>query len=122
MLLQDELESWETQRLSKWFASRIDARHTLRTNMNTTKELTYNYYSDPGHGWLEVKLDELVELGIKNKISHYSYIRGDTVFLEEDCDMSTFMNAMESKGLTIKLSYINERERESFIRRLRPYG
>jgi len=89
--------------------------------MNATKELTYNYYSDPGHGWLEVKLDELVELGIKNKISHYSYIRGDTVFLEEDCDMSTFMNAMESKGLTIKLSYINERERESFIRRLRPY-
>jgi hypothetical protein len=90
--------------------------------MNATKELTYNYYSDPGHGWLEVKLDELVELGIKNKISHYSYIRGDAVFLEEDCDMSTYMNAMESKGLTIKLSYINEREKESFIRRLRPYG
>jgi len=84
-------------------------------------QLTYNYYSDPGHGWLEVKLDELKELGIADKISHYSYIRGDTVFLEEDCDMSTFMNAMESKGLTIKLSYINERERESFIRRLRPY-
>lgn len=122
MLMQDELESWETQRLSKWFASRIDARHTLRTNMNTTTQLTYNFYSDPGHGWLEVKLDELEVLGIRDKISHYSYIKGDTVYLEEDCDMATFMNAMEAQGITVKLAFINERGQDSFIRGLRKYS
>lgn len=121
-LMQDECEGYETQRLSKWFASRIDARHTLRTNMDTTKELVYNYYSDPGHGWLHVKYDELVELGITDKISAYSYRRGNDVYLEEDCDMATFMNAMEAKGITIKLGYINERERDSFIRGLRKYS
>jgi hypothetical protein len=121
-LLQDECEGYEPQRLSKWFASRIDARHTLRTNMNTTTQITYNFYSDPGHGWLNVKLDELKELGIADKISGYSYQRGNDVYLEEDCDMSTFMNAMEAKGVQVKLAFINERENDSFIRSLRRYG
>ena len=89
--------------------------------MTTLTSLTYNFYSDPGHGWLHCKLDELVELGIQDKISHYSYIRGNDVYLEEDCDMSTFMNAMESKGVQIKLAYINERNGDSFIRGLRKY-
>lgn len=31
-LLQDEAEGYETQRLSKWFASRVDARETIRRN------------------------------------------------------------------------------------------
>ena len=90
--------------------------------MNTLTELVYDFYSDPGHGWLQVKLDELVELGIQDKISHYSYIRGDTVYLEEDCDMSTFMNAMEAQGITVKLAFINERDQDSFIRGLRKYS
>jgi len=98
-LLQDECEGWETQRLSKWFASRIDARHTIRTNMNTLKPIDYYFYSDPGHGWLAVNYDELVELGIQDKISSYSYVKGNTVYLEEDCDMSHFMDAMEAKGV-----------------------
>ena len=89
--------------------------------MQTTTQITYNFYSDPGHGWLHVKLDELVELGIADKISGYSYIRGNTVYLEEDCDMSTFMNAMEAKGVQIKLAYINEPNNDSFIRSLRRY-
>lgn len=122
-LLQDECEGYEPQRLSKWFASRIDARHTLRTNMNTaTKQINYDFYSDPGHGWLHVKYDELVELGIQDKITFYSYRKGNDVYLEEDCDMSEFMNAMEAKGVEVKLTFINERERDSFIRSLRRYG
>ena len=87
--------------------------------MNT---ITYDFYSDPGHGWLHVKLDELVELGIADKISGYSYIKGNDVYLEEDCDMTHFMNAMEAKGVQIKLAFINERERNSFIRSLRRYA
>jgi len=114
--MQDELESWETQRLSKWFASRIDARHTLRTNMTTTNKIDYYFYSDPGHGWLAVNYDELVELGIQDKISHYSYRQGNTVYLEEDCDMAEFMNALEAKGVEIRIHTINEPNKDSLVR------
>jgi len=31
-LLQDEVESWEAQKLSRWFASRPDARYVVRNN------------------------------------------------------------------------------------------
>lgn len=116
LLMQDE-----ERKLSLWFATRIDARHTLRTNMTTTTQITYNFYSDPGHGWLHVKYDELVELGITDKISSYSYRRGNDVYLEEDCDMSTFIDALEAKGVEVKLAFINERDGESFIRSLRRY-
>ena len=54
---------------------------------------TYKFYSDSGHGWLAVKQQELVDLGIADKISHYSYVRGNTVYLEEDCDMEMFVCA-----------------------------
>lgn len=54
---------------------------------------TYTYFTDPGHGWLRVKRAELNALGIANKISPYSYMRGDYVYLEEDCDMAKFMQA-----------------------------
>ena len=57
----------------------------------------YKFYSDAGHGWLAVKRAELVELGLADKISGYSYQRGQTVYLEEDSDMSKFCLA---KGWT----------------------
>jgi hypothetical protein len=50
----------------------------------------YNFHSDCGHGWLEVPRAELVALGIADKISHYSYQKGDRVYLEEDCDAAVF--------------------------------
>ena len=54
---------------------------------------TYRLYSDPGHGWLAVKRAELENLGIIDKISSYSYQKGKMVYLEEDCDMGTFIKA-----------------------------
>ncbi len=58
---------------------------------------TYTFYSDPGHGWLEVQKKELEELNIFNKVSEYSYINNDLVYLEEDCDANIFINAFKSK-------------------------
>ena len=55
----------------------------------------YNKYEDPGHGWLKVTRKELVRLGILDKITGFSYQRGDFVYLEEDCDLSTFLDAKE---------------------------
>lgn len=54
----------------------------------------YYMHTDAGHAWLAVKRQELKELGIINKISLYSYQKGGTVYLEEDCDLSVFLNAL----------------------------
>lgn len=58
----------------------------------------YVCHVDAGHGWLAVKRSELKKLGILQKITSFSYQRGKTVYLEEDCDAGTFMKAKEEKG------------------------
>lgn len=58
---------------------------------------TFRFYSDPGHGWLAVKRTYLKELNILNKITPYSYQKGESVYLEEDCDVTTFIKAFTDK-------------------------
>ena len=58
----------------------------------------YKFYSDPGHGWIAVKMSELVRLNIHNNISGYSYVKGATVYLEEDGDATTFAEAKKTAG------------------------
>jgi len=53
----------------------------------------YRFHSDPGHGWLEVNLQELWDLDIHEKVSHFSYEKLGTVYLEEDCDATLFFEA-----------------------------
>lgn len=68
----------------------------------------YTFHCDGGHGWLAVKRSELATLGIADKVSSYSYQKGDTVYLEEDCDLTLFMDAKGIKNyrdLGIKESY-----------------
>lgn len=83
----------------------------------------YNYFQDAGHGWVRVKMSELVELGIADKISSYSYVSasGKSVYLEEDLDLSTFLSAKRIE----KLSDLNIREKysdkPSYIRSLKNY-
>ena len=50
----------------------------------------FEFFSDNGHGWLKVPKALIAELGIADKISHYSYERSDYVYLEEDCDFTVF--------------------------------
>ena len=69
----------------------------------TTKQLTLDFYMDPGHGWVKCKLALLQRLGIESHISTYSYRRGDNVYLEEDCDLSTLYAACDKQGITLKL-------------------
>lgn len=68
--------------------------------MNKYEGYRYNYMMDAGHGWLEVKTEELKELGIADRISHYSYIHPSRgwVYLEEDLDMPYFLNQKEQAG------------------------
>ena len=60
------------------------------------------FYSDPGHGWGAVKRKVLFDLGIAHKITAYSYQKGDTVYLEEDCDLPTLTTALSTKGIWIE--------------------
>lgn len=53
----------------------------------------FNVYSDPGHGWVRVPRPVLSALGIADRVTHYSYQRGNFAYLEEDCDMSLFIQA-----------------------------
>jgi hypothetical protein len=59
-----------------------------------------NVYNDPGHGWVAIKRDVLIKLGIEHKVSYYSYQRGQTVYLEEDCDASLLIGAARDAGIT----------------------
>ena len=57
------------------------------------------YYTDPGHGWVAVKRAHLIALGIENQVSQFSYQRGATVYLEEDCDASLYFAALKREGI-----------------------
>lgn len=59
------------------------------------------YYTDPGHGWVAVKRHLLEKLGIADKITYFSYQKGETVYLEEDCDLATFSKAVKEKGIAV---------------------
>jgi len=58
---------------------------------------TYIWAIDAGHAWLAVKEKELIELNIQDKITDFSFHKGATVYLEEDSDAATFINAYTAK-------------------------
>lgn len=66
-----------------------------------SKKITVKFYSDPGHGWGAVKRQVLHQLCIADKISPFSYQKGGTVYLEEDCDYSKFVIAATDAGITL---------------------
>ena len=82
-----------------------DTKKTSSKNPRKRKNpsRTFHFYSDPGHGWLKVPLKLLKELGITNKISHYSYLRGDYGYLEEDRDAQILLQALKDQGIEVKI-------------------
>ena len=84
------------------------------------KTLDLNFYTDPAHGWLEVKRSHLIALGIENQISRFSYEQGSRVYLEEDNDLSRFMEAAAVAGWKIKTADFHNDD-ASFIRLLNRY-
>ena len=61
------------------------------------KNKTYIFHTDPGHGWLAVPFKDIEALGVGDKISGYSYVKGKTAYLEEDCDAAVFINAYKAR-------------------------
>lgn len=71
----------------------------------------YTFFSDSGHGWLKVSARELIELDLLQKISRYSFMSasGRWIYLEEDCDLSTYLIATNRSNdwwsLNVKSKY-----------------
>jgi len=52
----------------------------------------FKIYADAGHAWLAVRTADIEAVGLKvTGFSHYSYCKGGTVYLEEDCDARIFV-------------------------------
>ena len=86
----------------------------------TEKVFTVTMYSDPSHGWAKVRKDVLVNLGIADKITRYSYARGEYAYLEEDCDLTTLCMALNERDTRVK--FVEKRsERDSKIRSYERY-
>jgi hypothetical protein len=66
-------------------------------------QTSYDFFSDPAHGWIKVKRSELERLGIADKISGYSYQKGDYVYLEEDADGTLFADAKKAHNEPVNL-------------------
>jgi hypothetical protein len=65
---------------------------------------TFTYLQDPGHGWLIVSRGDLADAGLSPAdFSPCSYVRGDTLALEEDCDMPKFLKRIDERGILYRL-------------------
>ena len=65
--------------------------------------MDFIYHTDGGHGWVETDKALLKQLKIDNLITGWSYERGDKAYLEEDCDLSTLIKALEAENIQYKL-------------------
>lgn len=94
--------------------------HNNALNINPVKKL----HSDPGHAWLAVKENDLYKLGIRDKITEFSFQNGKTVYLEEDCDAGTFIQACKEHGINIEVVELKPRTYSPvrYYERFKPQG
>ena len=65
-------------------------------------------YFDSAHSWLEVDYQELLDLGITKRITNWSYRDDKKVYLEEDIDAGTYIDAVEEqRGLVVAVNKLN---------------
>ena len=82
----------------------------------------YFYLQDPSHGWMAVPIKDILELGVENDVTPYSYMNETAAYLEEDVDMPMFLRAYKLRyghEPRIKDSYTH---RDSLVRRLKPFA
>jgi hypothetical protein len=84
--------------------------------------MKYHFFSDAGHGWLKVKIEELENLKIQNKISTCSYMRNNCVYLEEDGDLSLFCDEKGIIPADFDKNIIQHTSNHSSIRSYEPYS
>ena len=86
-------------------------------------KLVFNFHSDSGHGWLAVKKTLVRELGLASEISEYSYMQGQSTYLEEDGDMSKFLTRFkEVFGIEPNIKELEQRNGQSVIRSMKRFS
>ena len=83
--------------------------------------MRFDFYEDPGHGWLAVPLELLDRLQLLDRVSHYSYLRGRLAHLEEDCDYGLLARALSDRGLLFTVRH-HHTDKHSRIRNYDPYS
>lgn len=86
---------------------------------------TLTFHTDPAHGWLEVPLDTLInklttEQGLSISIFSYFSDQNKLVYLEEDCDASIFLSAIDAPKFHYDKPgfHYKHTDNDSFIRNL----
>lgn len=76
-----------------------------------TKKITV--YGDSGHSWAKVKKSEIKALGLETVISLYSYVRGEYLYLEEDGDLSAYIDKLKELNpkIIIKFDHFHTNQR-----------
>lgn len=70
----------------------------------TTENLTFDFHQDPGHAWLAVERNLLLQYPkVALAITPYSYQDGNMAYLEEDCDAHPFLGALRDANLQFTL-------------------
>jgi hypothetical protein len=82
------------------------------TEIITPPVLLRKVYFDSAHSWLEVNYQELIDLGITKRITNWSFRDDKKVYLEEDIDAGTYIDAVkEQRGLVVTtLPFLNIRD------------
>ena len=87
------------------------------------------YLQDPGHGWVVVPFEDLAYLRIADKITSCSYKNytsrkncepHNAVYLEEDCDLTTYLHALSEKGIKVEFN-IKRTNKSSRVRSYERY-
>lgn len=100
----------------------LESHMTMTEATKSPITRTYTFISDPGHGWLSVPFVDLVALNIQTQISAYSYVRENSVYLEEDLDYSTFLNAAQAAGWNVKVKEGKPSDKPSPVRSYPSYS
>ena len=86
-----------------------------------TKRQKFQFFTDPGHGWLRVPLETVDALGVKP--SKFSYRNTQWAYLEEDCDVTLFMVAWhDAHGCLPTLVHREPSNVDSPIRRYKRFS
>jgi hypothetical protein len=82
--------------------------------------MIFNYVTGPAHGWLMVTKTAFNNLTPDLYVSAYSYESDLMLYLEEDCDMPRFLNALDQDEIEYQVIE-NIVDDESPIRNLPSY-
>lgn len=79
------------------------------------KRRQYKRIEDPGHSWLEVPIKDVKSAGVLDKITEFSPVKNKKMYLEEDCDMSPFLDALEAKGIVVDILSIRVDDFDEYL-------